>query len=199
MIETVASAAVFLFAKIFIPVMKRKVSTVAVGAKTIATAYNAGKGMEMFEKTLSQLEERLMEISPDQIEKYYDENREELLRDSCGFFRYMNEILKSKELSKQDVLLQADIPQRYGYKLLCGEKTTKRRDVILRICYAGKLSLAETQKALMIYGMSPLYARDKRDALIMACFNKRPKSIIEVNEYLLKNKMAPLRSSGVQD
>ena len=153
----------------------------------------------MFEKTLSQLEERLMEIPPDQIEKYYDENREELLRDSRGFFRYMNEILKEKELSKQDELLQADIPQRYGYKLLCGEKTTKRRDVILRICYAGKLSLEETQKALMIYGMSPLYARDKRDALIMACFNKRPASIIEVNEYLLKNKMAPLRSSGVQD
>ena len=137
-----------LFAKIFIPVMKYQVSTVAVGAKTIVTAYNAGKGMEMFEKTLSQLEERLMEISPDQIEKYYDENREELLRDSRGFFRYMNEILKNKELSKQDVLL---------------------------------------------------YARDKRDALIMACFNKRPASIIEVNEYLLKNKMAPLRSSGVQD
>ena len=40
--------------------MKRKVSTVAVGAKTIVTAYNAGKGMEMFEKTLSQLEERLV-------------------------------------------------------------------------------------------------------------------------------------------
>ena len=70
-----------LFAKNFIPVMKRKVSTVAVGAKTVITAYNAGKGMEMFEKTLSQLEERLMEIAPDQIEKYYDENREELLRD----------------------------------------------------------------------------------------------------------------------
>lgn len=140
-----------------------------------------------------------MEIHPDHIEKFYEEYGEELLRDERGFFRFMNEALKEKGLQKQEILLKADIPQRYGYKLLCGEKFTRQRDVILRICYAAKLTVSETQKALLIYGMSPLYIRNKRDALIMACFNKRPGSVIDVNEYLMKNKMAPLRSSGVQD
>ena len=39
---------------------------------------------------------------------------------------------------------------------------------------------------------------DPRDALIMACFNTRPGSVIDVNEILRKNKMEVLRPSGVQ-
>ena len=102
-------------------------------------------------------------------------------------------------LQKQDVFLQADIPQGYGYKLLSEEKHTRQRDAILRICYAAGFNLDETQHALKLYRLEELYARVSRDALIMACFNNRPGSIIEVNELLLKNKMEPLRSSGIQD
>ena len=49
------------------------------------------------------------------------------------------------------VFLKADIPERYGYKLLSGEKHTKQRDVILRICYAAEFTLKETQRALRKY------------------------------------------------
>ena len=38
--------------------------------------------------------------------------------------------------------MKADIPERYGYKLLSGEKHTRQRDVILRICCAAGLSNA---------------------------------------------------------
>ena len=109
---------------------------------------------------------------------------------------YMNSKLKEKGFLKQDVLLRADIPQRYGYKILSEEKTTKRRDIILRICYAAELNLEETQQALEYYRMNQLYLRVARDALIMACLDKRPGGIIELNEVLLKNHMEPLRSSG---
>ena len=86
-----------------------------------------------------------------------------------------------------------------GYKLLTEEKVTRQRDVILRICYAAMFTIQETQQALEIYRMEKLYAREKRDALIMACFNERPGSIIDLNEMLIRNKMQPLRSSGVQE
>ena len=115
------------------------------------------------------------------------------------FMRYMNEKFKEKGLKKQDVLLRADIPQRYGYKLLSEEKVTRQRDVILRICYAADFSVKETQQALKIYHMDTLYARDPRDALIMTIFNEHPGSIIDINEMLLSNKMQPLRSSGMQE
>ena len=104
-----------------------------------------------------------------------------------------------KKLKQQDVFLAADIPEKYGYKLLSGEKHTKQRDVILRLCYAAELNLDETQKALKLYRMPELYAKIQRDALIMIAFNERPGSIIDVNSFLKKNGMDILRPSGVQD
>ncbi|MCR5793395.1 MAG: hypothetical protein K6G65_09525, partial [Lachnospiraceae bacterium] len=97
------------------------------------------------------------------------------------------------------VFIQADIPERYGYKLLSGEKRTKRRDVILRICYAAGLSLEETQRALRKYGMPELYAKVPRDALLMIIFRERPGSVIDVNEILKLKGMESLRTSGLQE
>ena len=97
------------------------------------------------------------------------------------------------------MFLRADIPERYGYKLLSGEKRTRQRDVILRICYAAKFSLAETQRALKIYEMPELYAKVPRDALLMIAFNERPGSILDVNDLLNQKGLQPLRTSGVQD
>lgn len=122
-----------------------------------------------------------------------------MINESNSFFEYMKEIIKEKGLTQQQVFLFADIPERYGYKLLTGEKHTRQRDVILRICYAAELSLAETQRALKKYKMPELYAKIPRDALLMIMFNERPGSIIEVNSYLKQNGMEPLRSSGLQD
>ena len=65
----------------------------------------------------------------------------------------------------------ADIPERYGYKLISEEKRTKQRDIILRLCYAAHFTLEETQKALKMYDMPMLYSKVKRDALLMIVFN----------------------------
>lgn len=73
------------------------------------------------------------------------------------------------------------------------------RDVILRICYAAKFSLAETQRALKKYEMPELYAKVPRDALLMIAFNERPGSILDVNDLLNQKGLQPLRTSGVQD
>ena len=100
---------------------------------------------------------------------------------------------------QQTVFLNADIPERYGYKLLSGEKHTKQRDVILRICYASELTLGETQRALKKYEMPELYAKIPRDAFMMIMFNDRPGSILDVNVLLKRNGMEPLRTSGLQD
>lgn len=153
----------------------------------------------MYKKKTKELEEILEHTHPSDLSDYVEENREEILSDDRDFMRYMNEKLKEKHLQKQDVLLNADISQGYGYKLLTEEKVTKQRDVILRICYAAEFTLAEVQQALKIYHMDTLYARDSRDALLMTCFNNRPGSILDLNELLAANNMKPLRSSGLQD
>ena len=116
-----------------------------------------------------------------------------------SFSIYIKDLLCEKGLTQQSVFLNADIPERYGYKLLSGEKRTKQRDVILRICYAAELSLSETQRALKKYSLPELYAKIPRDALLMIIFNERPGSIIDVNALLKEKGMEPLRTSGLQD
>ena len=153
----------------------------------------------MYRKKTSELEEILENLRPEEIGTYVGENREELLGGGRAFMDYMNRKLREKGLLKQDVLLRADISQGYGYKLLSEEKTTRQRDVILRICYAAEFTLQETQQCLRIYQMDTLYARNTRDALLMTCFNERPGGIIEVNALLMKHRMEPLRSSGLQN
>ena len=76
---------------------------------------------------------------------------------------------------------------------------TKQRDVILRICYAAEFTLQETQKALRLYRMDTLCARDARDALLMPCFNMRPGSLSDLNELLVSNGFEALHSSGKQE
>jgi len=153
----------------------------------------------MYKKNTKELEKQLEHTHPNKISEYIKQNEEEILTGDRDFMNYMNERIKAKGLQKQEVLLRADISQGYGYKLLTEEKVTKQRDIILRICYAANFDLQETQKALQLYHMDSLYVRDPRDALLMACFNQRPGTIIEVNQLLLNNKHKPLKSSGVQE
>ena len=153
----------------------------------------------MYKKSTEELESILENTHPENISDYMEANQEELLKDDRSFMKYMNERFKEKNILKQDVFLKADISLRYGYKLLSEEKRTQQRDVILRICYAADFTLKETQRALEIYKMDKLYARNQRNALIMTFFNEHSGSIIDLNEALSSHNMQPLRSSGVQD
>lgn len=153
----------------------------------------------MKEKNTKELNEVLGKTHLSDFEKYCAENKESVSDNSEAFSIYVKNLLQEKKLTQQYVFLQADIPERYGYKLLSGEKRTRQRDVILRICYAVKFSLAETQRALKKYEMPELYAKVPRDALLMIAFNERPGSILDVNDLLNQKGLQPLRTSGVQD
>ena len=153
----------------------------------------------MNEKNTNDLRDTLGKTHLSDFEKFCKENEDSMNVDENAFGKYIKDILCSKNLSQQTVFLKADIPERYGYKLLSGEKHTRQRDVILRICYAAELTLDETQRALRRYGMPELYPKIQRDALLMIVFNERPGSIIDVNDLLNENGFEPLRTSGVQD
>lgn len=150
-------------------------------------------------KSTEELENILGNTHVKEFDSFLKNNEESLRNNGGGFSVYMKELIRQKGITQQQVFLKADIPERYGYKLLSGEKRTKQRDIILRICYAAEFTLDETQKALKEYEMPQLYAKIPRDALLMIIFNERPGSIIDANDLLNKNGMEPLRTSGVQD
>lgn len=153
----------------------------------------------MNEKNTTELNNILGKTHVRDFSRYCEENQDSMIGDANSFQVYMRECFHEKGLTQQRVFLLADIPERYGYKIMSGEKHTQQRDVILRICYAAELSLDETQRALEKYGLPILYAKVPRDALIMILFQNHPGSIIDVNTILKEHGMEPLRSSGVQD
>ena len=150
----------------------------------------------MAKKSTEELENILGETSTTNIEEYLAQNAESLLTETKPFSTYMHEMIRKYGKTQQDVFLQADFPERFGYKLLSEEKRTKQRDYIIRICYATGMTLDETQKALTLYGMAPLYARIPRDAVLMIAFNQHKGNILDVNTLLSSHKLPTLKTSG---
>jgi hypothetical protein len=126
-----------------------------------------------------QLENILGSTHSKNFELFRKIHKESLINEEDAFSTYVKDLIKSRGLTQQNVFLKADIPERYGYKILSGEKHTRQRDIILRICYAADFSTDETQKALKKYKMPQLYPKIPRDALLMIIFNERPGSIID--------------------
>jgi hypothetical protein len=153
----------------------------------------------MNEKKTEDLEKVLGNTHIDDFEGYISENEDSIITSEEDFYIYIKDLLHQKNISQQLTFLKADIPEKYGYKLLSGEKRTRQRDVILRICYAAELTLEETQRALKKYGLPELYAKVPRDAFLMVVFNDRPGSVIDVNSLLKEKGFDTLRTSGAQD
>jgi hypothetical protein len=153
----------------------------------------------MNEKKTEDLEKALGNTHVDDFEGYISENQDSIINSEEDFYIYIKDLLHQKNISQQLTFLKADIPEKYGYKLLSGEKRTRQRDVILRICYAAELTLEETQRALKKYGLPELYAKVPRDAFLMVVFNDRPGSVIDVNSLLKEKGFDTLRTSGSQD
>lgn len=153
----------------------------------------------MSEKNTQELENILGSTHVKNFEWFCQNHKDSFIDEEEAFYIYVKDLMKAKGFTQQRVFLKADIPERYGYKILSGEKHTRQRDVILRICYAADFSIYETQRALEKYKMPKLYPKIPRDALLMIAFNERPGGIIEINELLKKNGFDTLRTSGLQE
>ena len=114
----------------------------------------------------------------DQLQKEYLETA------YSGFPEYMDRLIQEKKLKRQDIFQKADLPQKYGYKLLSGESHTSDRDKLLRIFIAMNLDLKQTQRALELYGMPELYPKFRRDMILIIAFNKGISSVDTVDEWL---------------
>ncbi len=148
-------------------------------------------------RSTGELEKLLSSTDPGSVRTFLEESAEELMSSDRPFAAYMRSIFRQKGISQQEIFLRADLSERFGYRLISGDTHTTRRDYILRICYAAEMTLEETQRALKLYGMAPLYPRISRDAALIIAFSSRKfPTVMEVNEYLSANGFEPLRASG---
>lgn len=88
--------------------------------------------------------------------------------ETLSFVGFVDRYIEDHGLKRQFIINKAQLSPQYGYKLLSGQKHTKDRNVIIRLCMAMGMSLDETQQALRSYGMPPLDHNLCRDGIIIA-------------------------------
>ena len=59
------------------------------------------------------------------------------------FTEYMRKTLRKKGMSQQQVFRSADISDKYGYKLISGEKHTRQRDILIKLGIVARFTEAE--------------------------------------------------------
>ena len=138
----------------------------------------------MQEKKTADLDALLETMRPDQAAEFFEENREELADEGKAFYYYMKNAFDAKSLKLKDIYSFAGVSESWGEKILRMEKHTKNRDLIIRFCIAGHFSLRETNRALKLYGMTPLYSRNKRDVCIILAINNRIFDLSQVDDLL---------------
>lgn len=125
------------------------------------------------------------------IEDYLATNQNSLL--TPHFSEHLKDLLQQKNIAKADVVRDSLLDRVYVYQIFSGKRTPSR-NVLIAMAFGMHLSVAETQKMLKFSGNRELYARDKRDALILFALHRK-KNIHEVNELLFDHNFTPLGSS----
>ncbi len=142
--------------------------------------------------TTAHLEHVLESTDPKHIDNYFEEYRGKLVQNPKPFATYIREILNINGITHTELFQRTGFSEGYGYKILSEEKHTAQRDYILRICFASECTLKQTQRALKLYGMSELYAKFPRDAVLIIAFNQGIHAIPDVNRLLKEHGFDPL-------
>lgn len=82
----------------------------------------------MKQKNTKELDDILGKTHISDFDKFCVEQKGSMDPEQNAFSEYIKDLLKEKRITQQMVFLKADIPEKYGYKLLSGEKHTRQRD-----------------------------------------------------------------------
>ena len=146
--------------------------------------------------TTDKLTDVLKKAKPEDLTAYFEEHWESIIQEERPFATFMRMLLREKGLKQQELFVLADIPERYGYRLISEERHTKQRDIILRFCIGGKFSLDETQKALRLAGFPILYPKLPRDAVLMVAVNRSIGDVHAVDSLLTEHGLETLAPCG---
>ena len=146
----------------------------------------------MQSKPTNELNDLLENMKPHQLETYFKDNEKYLADEKKAFYYYMKDVLDEKNIKLKDVYSFAGVTESYGGKILTMEKHTKDRDLIIRLCLAGHFNWDETNRALKLYGMNELYAKDPRDAVLIVALNNRVYRMYEIDALLTEHGLKKL-------
>ena len=123
----------------------------------------------------------------EELDSYLEEIRDKYPKDLSS---YVRTILDRKSMSIADMQKKSGIDRTYIYQIMDGSKNPGR-DKIIAIAIACQMTIAECQRALEIAREGILYAKSRRDSLVIYAVNKKL-SIMELNALLEEYDFPPL-------
>lgn len=130
-------------------------------------------------------DELLKELTKaDNIDDFLTENKDSFTDVSLS--EYLTALLKEKGLIKAEVIKKSELSDIYAYQIFSGVKQPTR-DKVLCIAFGMGLTVAETQQLLKSCGLPFLYAKHKRDSIILFALDRKL-SVVETNELLYSSE-----------
>ena len=123
----------------------------------------------MADKTSDLMDKLISTDSPEELGQYLNEIRDKYPKDLKS---YIKAILAEKGMSIADMQKKSCIDRNYIYQIMDGSKNPGR-DKIIAMAIACGMTLPECQRALEIADTGILYAKSRRDALIIYAINNK--------------------------
>lgn len=116
------------------------------------------------------------------INDYLEKNSDSF--STCRPHEYLEKIIDEKNLVKSEIIKKSSIERHYAYQIFSGRKTPSR-DKLIMLCIGMGLDTEETQSLLTKCSSPILYAKNKRDNIVIFSLQNRL-SLIEMNELLFE-------------
>ncbi len=81
---------------------------------------------------------------------------------------YAHELLREKDLKRSEAIRASGLNTTYGYQIIQGTRHPSRDNVIM-LAFGLRCTLTETQRLLRCAGVSELWCKLRRDAIIIYC------------------------------
>ena len=133
-------------------------------------------------KSTDDLKNELMD-APD-IARFLDDNRESFL--SRSFAEELQELFARRGLSKAALAKNSGMSEVYLYQIFSGGRHPSR-DRVLCLCFGLTATLEEAQALLRCGGHAQLFARDRRDAILIHGLTHGA-SLSQVNDRLFQEE-----------
>lgn len=114
------------------------------------------------------------------IDEFWRENHQNMIPYNLPI--HLDKLLKQKKLKISQVARGAQLNDKYVYQIFNGDKNPSR-DKLIALAFGLHLTAEETQTLLKLAEHRELYARDKRDSLILFSLIHN-KNLAETNEAL---------------
>ncbi len=124
----------------------------------------------------------------DSLNGYLQDNGEHLIDSTIS--TQLAAALAESGMTKSDVLRRAEINDIYGYQLFSGVRKPSR-DKLIALSIGMTLTLDRTQQLLKATGFAPLYAKNKRDSILIFGI-QNGQTVFEINSALFEHEESTL-------